>query len=969
MNKQPTLIRDAFDFGPPPPKPRETPWEKLYRFFFGDDVFISYARADATRYVPSLAARLAAKGHICFFDQLAADPNEELPERLKRKILRSTVFVLVGTKGAVASSFVHKEIELFRRTRRPFIPVDVDGALAGREGWGAVIGVAKIHEQGARVRDGDPSPEVVNLIKDSFRYTRRSQWLRASLLAGVSFILVTVALSLFVIRAARAEAAAIRLRADSEVAAANSRVGEAQRDLQEIAAESNRLKADADDARKQAESAATAAHAAVAQLRTAEQAMYRAQELERQSAERAADTARREAGSRSELLSREPGMEFDALALAFDAAEQSVAHGGRLPDEVLDGVVASAMAADYSLPLEALGKWRTIDALVISPDGEKIVAGLPDYSAQTRLTKLVLWDGRTGKIASETQTDLSIYTLSFSRDGKRLAALTFSERGAGLAVWDLSGPRMILAATDCGRGIDAEHSIALDNDGSHVIIGRPPRKPPSYVTICEIATGREEVLPGLEDTLSVAFTPEGEPVAYGTTIDPGETPSALRPFLYFPRSGRGVMLKLPAAGAPVPRFMSFANDGSVVLTVIDARTPGQSRIYVQSLDGNVRRFGGYRGVVVSAAYVDSQARAVTLSGRSMRVVDGRSLPNFAALRGHIRGVEVGEFSPDGRTILTVSDDGKGRLWDAQTGRLRHTLAITDEYLVEGPLVQNRPKRAAFRADGKRLVTVNDKGEVQTWDVDTGRLICSAPGPKVGIDHPGIVFFYPDDVSFLTGGDYVLAAYSGSFISFLDAGTCRLAGTFNFDEQVAFLALSRDGTTMTATPVARTTAAASESPKMQSWSLRGIDLQSGAPIRLSSSGPSEPPGPMHSLSPDGALMLISAVNTLQVWRRGEASPVLLEKVEVDSRFGIQSAAFSADGTRVAVISGREAWVWDTRSGKLLVALKDDVQANWDRLMSLSPDGSRMLIACKDYTVRIYPTSRQALLGAAGHLLGR
>jgi hypothetical protein len=120
MNKQPLLIRDAYEFGPPLPKPRETPWEKLYRFFFGDDVFISYARADAIRYVPSLAARLAAKKHICFFDQLTADPSEDLPERLKKKILRSTVFILVGTKGAVASSFVRKEVELFRRTRRPF---------------------------------------------------------------------------------------------------------------------------------------------------------------------------------------------------------------------------------------------------------------------------------------------------------------------------------------------------------------------------------------------------------------------------------------------------------------------------------------------------------------------------------------------------------------------------------------------------------------------------------------------------------------------------------------------------------------------------------------------------------------------------------------------------------------------------------------------------------------------------------
>ena len=407
--------------------------------------------------------------------------------------------------------------------------------------------------------------------------------------------------------------------------------------------------------------------------------------------------------------------------------------------------------------------------------------------------------------------------------------------------------------------------------------------------------------------------------------------------------------------------MSFADDGSTVLKVVDGKTRGAGHVYVQSPDGNVRRFGGYRETVVSVAYVDGQAQVVTYGGPGMRGVDGRNLPNFAALRGHIRQVEVGEFTPDGRTILTVSDDGKGRLWDAQAGRLRHTLDVTDEYLVEGPLLVNRPKRAAFRADSRRLVTANDKGEVKTWDVDTGRLVCSAPGPKVSPEYPtGVPLVaggpHTDDVSFLPGGDYVLAAYNGSFINFLDARTCRLVGTFNFDGQVAFLTFSGDGAAITGSPVPRTMTLTWERPKMKSWSLRGVDLRSGAPIRLSSSSLSEPPGPIHAFSHDGTLMLISGINMLQVWRRGEASPVRLEAVKTDSRFPFQTV-FSADGSRVAAVWGRNAWVWDTRSGKLLLAFKDEVQANWDRLMSLSPDGSKMLIACKDNTVRIYPTSRR------------
>jgi WD40 repeat protein len=976
MNKPAPPIRDPYDFGPPVPQPREALWERLYRFFFGDDIFISYARSDAIRYVPSLAARLAAKKYICFFDQLVADPNEDLPETLKKKILRSTVFVLVGTKGAVSSSFVRKEIELFRRTRRPFIPIDVDGAVVDQQDWRDVIGVAKIHEEGTRVRDGDPSPEVVSLIKDSFRYTRRSQWLRASLLAGVGVISMTLVIALLVIWVAKAEAAAIKRRADSEVVAANQKVSQAEQRLQWITAEANKLKSDAADARYAENKATTGAQLAATRQETAERAMRLAQELERQSAERATETSRREEGSRAALLSREPGMEEKALSLSVQAAKLSMASGGKLPDEVFDGVVASAIAADYSLPLEGAGKFEVMPSVTVSPDGEKIVG---DFWVSQYVSKLVVWDGRTGKITSQIPAvDGGMFLSSFSRDGKRFAAVTYIATGEGfIDLWESSGTGMRRLATPCGKGINATYSIALDSDGSHVIIGKPPAvwfsnqsdpRPPQVV-VCELATGKEELLPGIENTFSVAFTPDDDPAVYSASLDSSGT--SPRPFLYFPRSGRVRTLKLPAIGAPLPRFMSFADDGSIVLTVIDGKEAGQSRIYVESPDGNVSRLAGYRGAVISAAYVDGQARAVAISGRALRLVDGRSQPNFAVLRGPIRDVEIGEFSPHGRTILTVSDDGKGRLWDANTGRLRHTLDITDEYLVEGPLLQNRPKRAAFRADDKRLVTANDKGEVQTWDVDTGQLVCSAPGPNVSSEYPkGIPWGTPggnyvNGVSFLADGDYVLAVY-GSFINFLDAQTCKQVARFNFDEQMVDVSFSWDGRTMITTPVARTPAAALEDSEMMWWNLREINLGSGNPVMLSHSSLSH--GYFRRHSPDGTLNLTSAGDTLQVLRHGEASPVRLEKAEIASSFDLQFT-FSADGTRVAAVSGGEARVWDTGSGKLLVAFKDDIQTNWVRLLSLSPDGSKLLIAGKDNTVRIYPTSREDFLEVAKHLLGR
>ena len=959
MNKQPLLIRDAYEFGPPLPKPRETPWEKLYRFFFGDDVFISYARADAIRYVPSLAARLAAKKYICFFDQLIADPNEDLPERLKNKILRSTVFVLVGTQGAVASSFVRKEIELFRRTRRPFIPVDVDGALVEQEGWQDVIGVAKISEQGARVRDGDPSPEVINLITDSFRYTRRSHWLRASLLAGLGIVVITAALSFFVIRSAAAEATAIKRQAYSEVAAANQNVVEARQRLQSITAEAALLKADAADARNNARSAATAAEAATTQQQAAERAMRQAQELERQSTERAAETSRREAGSRAALLAREPGMGPDALALAVQAAEQSVASHDDLPDEVLNGVVASIDVTDYSLPLEDVPARGMVP--LISPDGEKILGTF--YDPKTEITRMALWDSRTGKRISDIPTAGLLIALSFSRDSKRLATIHSMGKRLNLAVWDLTGPQARRLETGCDAG-DSWGDVALDRDGSHVMVANRQRDWVADVTICEIATGREEVLAGVYPFLRIAFTPEDEPAVYGPSVEHGLNTSM--PTIYFLRSGRKVTLKSPGETAAVS-FVGFGDDGSVITMVNNFAVAGQDSVYVQSADGDLRRLGGYRGTVSSAALVGGQVRVVTYTGRAARVADARISPNFSALRAHARPLDQVDFSPDGRTILTLGDDGKARLWDAQTSRLLHTLAITDDSFGEGELFSRRLKSGAFRADGKLLVTVNEKKEIQIWDVNTGRSVCSVP--RRGSGAKDFIF----GASFFADGDYVLTVYEklglgfgGTFVDFLDARTCKQAGTFPLGVSMRSISFSHDGATIVSGPDSETYTW--DKPEMKLWNLRGLDVR-GASKSLSSVSIKMPPGRIHGFSLVGTRMLaVSEDETGQLLVSDDGSLVRLEGWQSEKPGSVR-VVFSADGTRAAALSGRRVWVWDTHTGKLLVAFECDVDMVSGIPFSLSPDGSKFIIGGRGYTVRIYPTSREDFFRVARRLLGR
>jgi len=925
-------------------------FEKLYRFFFGDDIFISYARSDAIRYVPKLAARLAAEKHICFFDQLVPDPNQDLPQTLKKKILRSTVFVLIGTKNAVSSNFVRKEIELFRSTHRPFIPVDVDGALVDQQDWKHVLGIAKIREEGARVLAGDPSPEVVDLIKDSFRYTRRNQWLRASLLAGVSVIVITAAVSLLLIGAARAQvrlADSAKATANQQLVATNRQVDEQRQQLESLKAETHRLEGEAEAARNSAKASA-------AQQKTAEQAKRQAQALERQSAMRAADTSRREEGSRSALLSREPGREADGLKLAVQAAEESVAQGGDIPGEVMDGITTSVMAVDYSLPVDDTGASGGYP--LISPNGEKILGRFSNDLDES--TRLVVWDVLKGKKAHEIFVPAVVMASSFSRDGRRLAILSSKESQIKLDVWDLLAPEPKRIETGCS----AKHAlgdVALDNDGSHILVGSTQPDWSMNITVCEISTGREQALTGLSGGNRVAFTPNNEPAIYGFSAESrGDEPIVM---VYFPLSSRQVVLKSPGQGIAAD-FAGFGDDGSIITMIRDFSASGKDRVYVQSPDGSVRRLAGYRATVMSAAFVRGEARVVTVSGRSVRIADTCMAPNLAALRAHGGAIDMVAFSPDGATVLTIADDGKGRLWDVKTGNLRGTLAITDELLSEGPSQQFRPKRAAFQVGGKQLVTVNEKGEIKTWDTETGRSICSL------LDRRYILA----GVSFLTGRDYLMAAYSTSpsqaiSVDFLESRTCKLVETVKLDEKTTTFSFTADGNSIITGVFAQTHLWFGYSSELKFWDLREIDLKRGTPIRLASAVIARPPGLLLKYLFDGTrLLTLTQDEAGDLWVSGRNLPVHLEMRKGDpSPFLV---AFSADGTHVADVS-RKVRVWDTRSGKLLVTFEAAGIIDSSIPFSLSPDGSKLVIGSSDHTVRIYPTSQADFLGAAKRLLKR
>jgi len=543
----------------------------------------------------------------------------------------------------------------------------------------------------------------------------------------------------------------------------------------------------------------------------------------------------------------------------------------------------------------------------------------------------------------------AVERVSAAADDRRLVAsdedsTTLADARTGREVERLPGRA---AATSQG----GSRVITADADGAHVFdaeTGRPlaTLTAPGLVIDAAVPTGGDEWVAAAAQTHGgrpravVWRSSDHDPVAIfrGTlaAASPSEPVVAvtaatrLRLVRLTPERSREIVAingpagPLGAAFDPSGRrFAALSDAGDLILW--NLRTGHGRSVPLYSPDAILPGFhvafafnrSGSRLAIAPRPNFSESGGGSTVGGSSTAiVVDARDGHQIAELTGHGSLLDGIAFAPNGRRLVTCSDDGTARVWD---------IAGDPQVVLRG---HDGPVLSCAFVSPDRVMTGGSDKSARVWDVSSLRPVRHAVGGAASVGEGGRVIALADK----TGSTRVLDAVSGAELASFRRPAVDDIDNLRVDERGRTLAVNPtidDDTTIWSVHDGRRIAA-----------LKGRTL---------------------ALSQDGNHALVDRYD------RGTLLDLDDPNVEVPVKWGVSSpvtAMFSPDGKVVITLDGDASTasgytpprVWDTRTGALLRTLGHEQRAYAG---AFTPDGRYFATGGEAGVIRIWAvqTGRQ------------
>jgi WD40 repeat protein/serine/threonine protein kinase len=407
-----------------------------------------------------------------------------------------------------------------------------------------------------------------------------------------------------------------------------------------------------------------------------------------------------------------------------------------------------------------------INAAVFLPDGQTLLTA-NNYDA---VRQWHVPDGREINQRVWRHPD-SVVSLAVDRAGQW--ALTGCDDG-GVRLWNVTEGRLVRSLpVQGGPAAMAENLRRLMKDfrWNEQQLAERSKVPAAFVS--DLLAGKATAPPAVAQRLaaalevrpaqlwktvfSVAVSPDG---TRGLTV--GATDRVVRLW----NLADGSEIAYPAGEAGPGPFLDLAGDVLRGLVWSASFSPGGDRVVTvggdsarlwdldRSVPASRRELMAFspHGAVAAACLSPNQTYLATGSwdntARVWQAATGQMIQRLGkTLEGapneHQGNVNCVDFSPDGRILLTASEDGTVKLWSVGDWKLLKTLRGHQAGVLH----------AVFSHDGRRVLSSSRDKTARIWDVQTGRLLRELAGHAWAVRQAA---FSADDRWVVTGGEDNLA---------------------------------------------------------------------------------------------------------------------------------------------------------------------------------------------------------------------
>jgi WD40 repeat protein len=317
-----------------------------------------------------------------------------------------------------------------------------------------------------------------------------------------------------------------------------------------------------------------------------------------------------------------------------------------------------------------------------------------------------IWDTVTGQdIMTLRGHSGFINCVTYSPDGKYIA----SGDSQGVKVWESTTGRQKLNLVGHTALVN---SLAFTADGEWIVTGSYDRT----IKIWNATTGHlGPTLRGHKGSVySVACSPDGKwIVSSGAGSDSQGQPVPNELLIWDARTGKQTG-SFTGHTKPVT-CVAFSPDSR---WIVSSSYDGTLRVWEVAKGKNIMTFNGRAGV--NSVSFSRDGKRIVSGGAAIQnqgvhamgevtLWDSATSQQVWTITGHNHVVESVAYSPDGKWIVSGSDDRSLKIWDAESGQ------ETKTFRGHGDMVTS----VAFSPDGKRIVSASRDFTIRIWNVALG----------------------------------------------------------------------------------------------------------------------------------------------------------------------------------------------------------------------------------------------------------